>query len=905
MEGIWSAILSILVSEAFSVSGFGDAVKNVFRRTIEIYKADSTYVEILKLISAKDLADVEISAFCQAYKEAGDQYLLQSKDSTLPSIAGVFESAFQYVFFWSDDIQLKNSFEKYIRQTSENITKSQIDLFFLYLLNSVKEKKELTEKIGHRKLMDSLKNIDTISQEILRLIQEMQNVKSPSSIHSLDDCTQLLSRTHASDPSDSILQRDCIIEKLKTLIFQKNEKRIALSGFSGVGKSMIARKLYHAVKDGCEHIAWIEYQGSLKESLLRSLIDLEITEEEVRWTRIQSLLGEMKEDTFLFIDGINDISQQDQKLLETIGATLILTLKTKVEKFKSVPVDFFDEDQCVEIFYHYYEDDKERNNIEIVRLLIQMVSYHTLSVELVARSANIPGMSLQAFYERLKKEGFQYSTLHISTDHTRNEMRMSEHLKKLFDISPLDESHQYVLNIFSVMPTLEIPMEIYENISQDHKIYQELTKRGFLTVTKNGYSMHSIVRIAYELQYHVTYEDCALFIQYMSGNDFIDEKNIYTKVRMRLLIAESFLKKYEKEETVDYAIFCHNIAGVYYIQGDYPKALEWFQKALTIRETVLGKEHPSTATTYNNIAGVYYIQGDYPKALEWFQKALTIMEKVLGKEHPDTATTYNNIAVVYSNQGDYSKALEWYQKALTIREKVLEKEHPYTATTCHNIARVYDSQGDYPKALEWFQKALTIQEKILGKEHPDTATTYNNIAVVYYSQGDYSKALEWYQKALTIREKVLGKEHPNTATSYNGIAVVYYSQGDYSKALEWYQKALTIQEKVLGKEHPDTATTYNNIAGVYDSQGDYPKALEWFQKALTIKETVLGKEHPSTATTYNNIAGVYDSQGNYPKALEWFQKALTIKETVLGKEHPDTRSVRKNLEICRKKTIQK
>jgi tetratricopeptide (TPR) repeat protein len=44
---------------------------------------------------------------------------------------------------------------------------------------------------------------------------------------------------------------------------------------------------------------------------------------------------------------------------------------------------------------------------------------------------------------------------------------------------------------------------------------------------------------------------------------------------------------------------------VYYNQGDYEKALEWVQKALEIREKVLGKENPDTAMTYNNIAGVY------------------------------------------------------------------------------------------------------------------------------------------------------------------------------------------------------------------------------------------------------------------------------------------------------------
>ena len=84
---------------------------------------------------------------------------------------------------------------------------------------------------------------------------------------------------------------------------------------------------------------------------------------------------------------------------------------------------------------------------------------------------------------------------------------------------------------------------------------------------------------------------------------------------------------------------------VYDQQGNYTKALEYYQKALTIREKVWGKEHLDTAKTYIGIAVVYHGQGDYAKALEYYQKAVVILEKALGKEHPNTALIYNNIAI--------------------------------------------------------------------------------------------------------------------------------------------------------------------------------------------------------------------------------------------------------------------
>ena len=334
--------------------------------------------------------------------------------------------------------------------------------------------------------------------------------------------------------------------------------------------------------------------------------------------------------------------------------------------------------------------------------------------------------------------------------------------------------------------------------------------------------------------------------------------------------------------------FYNDIGLVYSDMGDYPKALEFYTKALNIREKNLGKDHPATTNIYNDIGLVYSNMGDYPKALEFYAKSLNIYEKDLGKDHPATATIYGNIGYAYKNIGNYPKALEFCSKALDINEKVLGKEHPSTALSYNNIGSVYSDMGDYPKALEFLTKALDIDEKVLGKDHPDTANSYNNIGLVYSDMGDYSKALEFLTKALNIREKALDKDHPDTAVSYNNIGLVYSDMGDYPKALEFLTKALDIDEKVLGKDHPDTANSYNNIGLVYSDMGDYSKALEFFTKALNIAEKVFGKDHPKTAISYNNIGLVYYNMGDYSKALEFLTKALNITEKVLGKDHPNT-----------------
>jgi tetratricopeptide (TPR) repeat protein len=260
-------------------------------------------------------------------------------------------------------------------------------------------------------------------------------------------------------------------------------------------------------------------------------------------------------------------------------------------------------------------------------------------------------------------------------------------------------------------------------------------------------------------------------------------------------------------------------------------------------------------TLLNNMG--YYLEkiGNYDQALPLYQEALEIKEQVLGKQHPSYATSLNNLAYLYYSQGQYEQALPLYQEALKIDEQVYGRNHPDVATDLNNLAGLYRAQGKYEQALPLYQEALEIREHVLGKQHPDYTKSLNGLAVLYYSQGQYEQALPLYQEALKIREHVLGKQHPLYATSLNNLAMLYYSQGQYEQALPLFQEALKIREQVLGKQHSDYASSLNNLAGLYYSQGQYDQALPLSQEALKIFTKVLGEQHPFTQAVKRNYSG--------------------------------------------------
>ena len=157
---------------------------------------------------------------------------------------------------------------------------------------------------------------------------------------------------------DEFSHRDSIMDKLYRAI-KGDQKRTLINGFGGIGKTTIARALYYEVEREFKHVAWVEYQKNLEESLLNSFkIHKKITNTEDRYNKITDFLQHTDENTIIFIDNVPD-GDNDIDFMEGLPANVVLTSRAdKIGSFTSFPIDFLSEDQCVDIFYRYYDYKK-------------------------------------------------------------------------------------------------------------------------------------------------------------------------------------------------------------------------------------------------------------------------------------------------------------------------------------------------------------------------------------------------------------------------------------------------------------------------------------------------------------------------------------------------------------------
>jgi len=98
-----------------------------------------------------------------------------------------------------------------------------------------------------------------------------------------------------------------------------------------------------------------------------------------------------------------------------------------------------------------------------------------------------------------------------------------------------------------------------------------------------------------------------------------------------------------KPNSNDIAANLNSLGSLYSKQGQFSEAEPLLKRALALVETQ-EQENVNSATVFNNLALLYQAQGKYNQAEPLLKRSLTIREKVLGQEHPDVASNFSNLS---------------------------------------------------------------------------------------------------------------------------------------------------------------------------------------------------------------------------------------------------------------------
>lgn len=268
-------------------------------------------------------------------------------------------------------------------------------------------------------------------------------------------------------------------------------------------------------------------------------------------------------------------------------------------------------------------------------------------------------------------------------------------------------------------------------------------------------------------------------------------------------LMEKFVNDYPTSTKQNQAYI--EVAQFFFEQGNYPKALQWFDK---VDESYMSK---SDSDKFNFQKGYSYFNAKKKK------EATTYFNKVVNSPVFGSQAKYYLGFMAYEGD-DYKEATKYFDE-VSGEEKYKEKLSYY--------------QADMNFKLGSFQKAIDVGQKAMTKSNDIEKSELNKII------GESYFNLKQYGKAIPYLEQYAGKKGKWNNTDFYQLGYAYYEQKEYEKAISQFNKIIEGKDFVAQNAYYHLGLAYLNTGKKQEALNAFKNASEMDFNALIQEDAAL------------------------------------------------------------------
>jgi tetratricopeptide (TPR) repeat protein len=256
------------------------------------------------------------------------------------------------------------------------------------------------------------------------------------------------------------------------------------------------------------------------------------------------------------------------------------------------------------------------------------------------------------------------------------------------------------------------------------------------------------------------------------------------------MLMERFVSDYPTSAKSNQAFI--EVAHYYFDQGNYPQALQWFEK---VNESQLSA---SDRDKFNFQKGYSFFNSKNKK------EATTYLNKVVNSQEYGSQAKYYLGFIAYEGD-DYKEATKYFD-AVSGEDKYKEKLSYY--------------QADMNFKLGNFQKAIELGEKAMAKSNAIEKSELNKII------GESYFNLKKYQQSIPYLAAYKGKKGRWNNTDYYQLGYAHYKQSDFENAISQFNKIINGKDFVAQNAYYHLGESYLKLDKKQEALNAFKNASE-------------------------------------------------------------------------------
>lgn len=523
----------------------------------------------------------------------------------------------------------------------------------------------------------------------------------------------------------------------------------------------------------------------------------------------------------VFIDNLQhetplNLEEELTRLLRSPEDRIVFTSREHWKEFKQYQLPDLNSSIARKIFHQNCTKETSEEDLD---LLIKLSNNNTLLVSLIAKVIqNSINLSVSEMNSLLEEGNFSLGKLDVPIELTSGGSvyleKLYNQISRVFDFSKLNNWGRILFYILSICPSGPLPiqeiLDFFNIESYEHNAFvasiNELNTLGLVERSGDYVSMHPLIQDVFRIQVD-QYTAYAFFILRFTYQ--MDQENYtisYKGYRMQQY-AESILIKLVGDKAAGIqqplTILMNNLLIMYLNLGQLDKWRDMGRKLLAGQNAIENfsiKDPILLSTIYHNIATVYYENGDNIEAEQYFLKAITT-----SGDQPNIkiVQAYNGLYNLFFEQSKIGEAFECCEKAEAMVNKCGLPENDYVMAMVHNqYAMLFLHLGKLDLAAKYIHQSLILHinsnnhqksVSLLAVYRMNAAAIYSQAALpenvtTFEAEERHKTAILFIENAIRDRLSLQISNDGELKKIYRVASVVYNNSGHKSDEYEALSK---------------------------------------------------------------------------------------------------------------------
>ncbi|MER0442428.1 NB-ARC domain-containing protein [Emticicia sp. W12TSBA100-4] len=420
-----------------------------------------------------------------------------------------------------DNNKAKDAFNNYyLAKISKNAEENQQLLMSITntmngFVNIIgKERFEEFKLLVKTELQEISNSLSSLHDEVTKVSESIKNVVDSKSLKN----ERFLTGLPINLNFELIGRENDLNGIIKRLEYQD---RVLIYGMRGLGKTTLSKFVLRKLllENKIDYVAWLSTGNDLQEAFLKDIGEVHLSKQVSNAVNFGSSSIEIIERIIIpyltNLEGkfklivIDNLTIEQFPFFRRISEKLFnwKILATSFQKLSNQRDDFelnlLSISDAIRLFYSNYNRIINESSVE---QLVLMVGFHTLTIEILAKTAESLDLTPQALLERFEEKGLNLSqyNLDIEINHNNDLIEgLLPYYQVIFDISALSILEQDLLVKLSIFPSLPFKKNLIISLintdSQDNDAnilaLKNLEKRGWISLRDEAYQMHQVIQL--------------------------------------------------------------------------------------------------------------------------------------------------------------------------------------------------------------------------------------------------------------------------------------------------------------------------------------------------------------------------------------------------------------------------